>query len=1172
MSLKKFYRDLALAKTTSFGHVSSIRRGELEDGIAFTYSDESMNVVFDMELVIRDVTEYTKGATFMLVTSYGGSGKTDVSENLQALSEQIPAQGTVCEILAFLSDSLATALTTHCDDGDISQTSDFDEASFMDEDYADGWDDPLTATDEQNNHNIRLADNNNGPAPGNIVNSGLAELKSALYKAKAARLIIGLLPAEPQQFPRFISLAIRVSVLGLPSDVLEAWGLKSGEYLVLLIHFANGYPSLARYQALPEKQLDVQFRFGKCAAPKPSQKAASQAFFGTGETRQSSTTSENPKSSEDDMIDPSAFLANHMSAPINRQLNQSLHTLLRLRRGYRTSWGTAHELLRRLQTDPDDDIQPMDVGEEAIISPDAPEALKVDYALDDEDQVSIPLVAMQFALRQLVRCTESCVACQESMGEGLGSGCLKPYVCEKPLCLYQYLSLGFGPSIEHEIINNPLVVDFLVSLLYSAVMTARIREVPLALAVKVPNVNKAARGAVVRVNETFTSVRVPFGNEIWKARVRTGQLFLVADTQKSESQSPHPGTPQRRAPAIHAGPHVVHTDGINIEPAVEVAVCRADSDAATGSIHMTRLSGTFTVAPAATSSIRSRVQEFHLSKEPGWNSALVLDFDDTLLSLSDDDQRASLALLMTCIPPVREMRDWLLKNPERALSEWDRVDRSLVVLLTWIIASNRSHLVPDQQIPDQGARPNPQTTHKFTHGDQGVPGYLRFRFLQGAPGKESQFEKAAQHVNAKGSTKFPTIFAWHGSPMGNWHSIIRTGLDFSTISHGRAYGNGIYLSPHMGTSNTYSRDHPGGSRPRLYTMPQDWSNAELSPLSAISLCEVVNRKKEFVSTTPHYVVNRIDWVQCRYLYVEYGQAVTKAINEWIVAQKKQPFKGYVPQASSTQLLDAHEYGDAEHADELTSEEISYDDWSGDDLELLGPDSATECPYQGETKPQGSAPTLSTERRLTPYVPGTLDLSSIPKLPEPSWAASSSQALKVLSREVKDLHRIQSTMHFCELGWSVNMEAIDNLFRWIVELHSFDTSLPLGRDMIRLGVTSIVLEVRFGAGFPMSPPFVRVVRPRFLPFSRGGGGHVTMGGAICSELLTNSGWLPTLSMEKVLLQVRLGLCELDPAARLDLSMQGMDYNISEAVEAYKRAAAAHGWQIPAEMQEMTLSWR
>ena len=47
-----------------------------------------------------------------------------------------------------------------------------------------------------------------------------------------------------------------------------------------------------------------------------------------------------------------------------------------------------------------------------------------------------------------------------------------------------------------------------------------------------------------------------------------------------------------------------------------------------------------------------------------------------------------------------------------------------------------------------------------------------------------------------------------------------------------------------------------------------------------------------------------------------------------------------------------------------------------------------------------------------------------------------------------------------------------------------------------GVTSLLLEVRFPETFSLSPPFFRVVYPRFLPFLQGGGGHVTAGGSLC----------------------------------------------------------------------------
>ena len=100
---------------------------------------------------------------------------------------------------------------------------------------------------------------------------------------------------------------------------------------------------------------------------------------------------------------------------------------------------------------------------------------------------------------------------------------------------------------------------------------------------------------------------------------------------------------------------------------------------------------------------------------------------------------------------------------------------------------------------------------------------------------------------------------------------------------------------------------------------------------------------------------------------------------------------------------------------------------------------------------------------------------------------------------------------------------------------------------------------------MSPPFIRVVRPRFLGFQQGGGGHVTAGGALCMELLTNSGWSAVSSIESVLLQVRMAIASTEPQpARIESDRQ---YGVGEAIEAYKRACMAHGWRIPSDFASL-----
>jgi ubiquitin-conjugating enzyme E2 Q len=191
------------------------------------------------------------------------------------------------------------------------------------------------------------------------------------------------------------------------------------------------------------------------------------------------------------------------------------------------------------------------------------------------------------------------------------------------------------------------------------------------------------------------------------------------------------------------------------------------------------------------------------------------------------------------------------------------------------------------------------------------------------------------------------------------------------------------------------------------------------------------------------------------------------------------------------------------------------------------------------------------------------------LEPPSYATP--MATKTLQRNLKEVLEIQSKTPIHELGWYIDAQLIDNFYQWIVELHTFDATSPLAKDMKAAGITSVVLEIRFGKDYPHSPPFVRVIRPRFLPFTMGGGGHVTAGGAMCMELLTNSGWSAVSSIESVLLQVRMAMMNPEPKpARLESQNKAgqRDYGIWEAIEAYKRACAQHGWQVPPDFGDFT----
>merc|ERR1719281_1553497 len=123
--------------------------------------------------------------------------------------------------------------------------------------------------------------------------------------------------------------------------------------------------------------------------------------------------------------------------------------------------------------------------------------------------------------------------------------------------------------------------------------------------------------------------------------------------------------------------------------------------------------------------------------------------------------------------------------------------------------------------------------------------------------------------------------------------------------------------------------------------------------------------------------------------------------------------------------------------------------------------------------------------------------------------------------------------------------------------SFPSNCPLKEDLLMYAKKgpdrspSVVMDVTFPSDYPFSPPFIRVVRPRFQMHT----GHVTIGGSVCMELLTPSGWLPSVSLENVFVSIRSEMIE--GGGKLDLANRN-DYTVAEAKEAFNRVAARYGW--------------
>lgn len=59
---------------------------------------------------------------------------------------------------------------------------------------------------------------------------------------------------------------------------------------------------------------------------------------------------------------------------------------------------------------------------------------------------NFPLLAFSYLIRRFVMCPRFCLNCFKRCDMTITA--LKPFVCDNPLCLFQLIQLGLGPSLE----------------------------------------------------------------------------------------------------------------------------------------------------------------------------------------------------------------------------------------------------------------------------------------------------------------------------------------------------------------------------------------------------------------------------------------------------------------------------------------------------------------------------------------------------------------------------------------------------------------------------------------------------------------------------------------------------------------------------------------------------
>lgn len=1213
MPRRQFVADLQRAQNDiKPAGVLDIKAGDDDGQFEFEFAapalDGAPQIPVTITAMIPDVSEYPKSHEYMIFC--GDDAPPHVGQALQNVRNT--ERKTVFELIDMISTMLSS-LAPDSDGDTPMQDSVYDEDLFEDEDGGDVYDDddeafsfgapvvtPATAHVPTTSHSA--------PTSGAAGRAFRERLRSDLRAAKDAGFKVGHLGHLIDGYAAYVTVSVRIGKLGLSEEAMIAWQVEPSDYLILIIQYPNGYKTNEQLQAYDSIRLkpNIGMRVYAGKHYKPTLQEAIAAFTKARKDRNSTGGDGSAANPHD--IETSSIRDTFVSKPLVSLLEDNLVPILRFR-STGMDWQGAEAWYNEVQgaaVTGDPNAVPDKYYEPEVVKKALPEIATSDqYRQRNTSQFSFPLLAMQFLLRHFVRCTEFCTVCHRQMDSELEA--IKPYVCERPLCLFQYMAMGFGPSIEHEIMAQPYVVDLLISFCYSSAVSRKLKEFPDGLALVVPPINS---------NDSATQSYDPYGNptpmkstsDSW---ANSTQYEVGFDRERRELiffQKPAGGCPVARGAWIV----VRQTDNGTVEGQAEELHCR---------VAETTFYPTITIDPPVvikalqqtTYDIQVQTTEPKPEKPatpaatPRWISATFTIYDQDFEQLSSNDKCAAICKLLDTLPNVKEMQDFLRNRHRADLKGWlERLSPASVSLLRWIIASNRACIM---QVDGDGEGVAEGGFNKKQERLYGMKDHMQFRFAMGAPDKEQRFMSAVRNTTDRLSLQYPTIFAWHGSPLPNWHMIIREGLHFKNTDHGRAYGHGVYHAKDAHTSTGYSGMYGGRGVSRY----GNWPGSVLRVNSALALNEIVNAPAEFVSNNPYYVVAQLDWIQTRYLFVscnpvsesvkpgedekplkEHPQDPTRTptgTNSQHIVIPASAIKSGRPGKESTKpekqsgkrhsrffgpLSGKKQKGNAgdpiviDGDDDDDAESV---DTEPDDLTILFEEEPEPEPVDKELPMISKAASKRPAGPTTDFMPGTLDFATLPMMPMPTYAISGTT--KRLMNELKNLAKLQEASNAADLGWYIDVEKIDNVYQWIVELHSFHTfevkgkPLPLVADMKKRDIKSIVLEIRFGSDYPFSPPYIRVVRPRFLPFTQGGGGHIVIGGAMCMELLTNTGWNSVLPMDSVLMQVRLAIAS-EPFARLEGFGAGgskADYGAGEAAEGYLRACASHGWKVPPGFQQV-----
>jgi len=195
-------------------------------------------------------------------------------------------------------------------------------------------------------------------------------------------------------------------------------------------------------------------------------------------------------------------------------------------------------------------------------------------------------------------------------------------------------------------------------------------------------------------------------------------------------------------------------------------------------------------------------------------------YSETLKDLLGSTVSERLASIKKIIDPLSEITTKTRYNEEPLFS-----------ILKWLITSNPAIII---NIKDPNIFPELSNTAT-----------KKYILQTGLINKEATFQKLKE--------KYGSFYVFSGSPLQNWHTILRTGLKILSntkyMTTGAVYGSGIYSSSSFSVAASYSSGYH-------------------SSTNLVSLCEVINNPAEFTKHADRniYVIKNENCITTRFLF------------------------------------------------------------------------------------------------------------------------------------------------------------------------------------------------------------------------------------------------------------------------------------------------------------------